>query len=205
MSTLVIRGKNNSFTAGIEMTDEKRRRIRKYLISVGVPEEILKPIIWPEDAVSAYREHSYAPWKFTTKKDILREKRKSMEQNLWFKREYGVTQKRPLYVWVFWCPGISGVFEGLWTYIVGLGRDYHGGGYKGQVDGHLLDDIMRLFPVCNLFPVSHDQWQEEFIKKYRRGTHCGKPQGKAPIWAEVKGDSIVRILGRAQWKAEQGK
>ena len=26
-----------------------------------------------------------------------------------------------------------------------------------------------------------------------------KPQGKAPIWAEVKGSSIVRILDRAEW------
>lgn len=127
-------------------------------------------------------------------------RRKRQKDILARKREpYGQIQKKPLYVWVFWCPGISGIFEGLWTYFVGLGREYHGGGYKGEVDGYLLDEVMRLFPVCNSFPVSRKQWQENFIKKYTRGKHCGRPQGKAPIWAEVQGSSVVKILGRAEW------
>lgn len=139
--------------------------------------------------------------------DVKQRRRKRQKQILERKRKpYGLIQKKPLYVWVFWCPGISGIFEGLWTYFVGLGRDYHGGGYKGQVAGGLLDEVMRLFPVCNsLFPVSRNQWEEEFVKKYTRGKHCGRPQGKAPIWAEVQGSSVLRILGRAEWLLKERK
>lgn len=194
MSTLISRN------FSIELSDEARRRAREYLISTGIRVEALKPIVWPEDAVSAHREHMYAPWQFTTKSDIRRGKRERMDHNLWWKREYGVTHRRPLYVWVFWCPGISGIFEGLWTYIVGVGREYHGGGYKGELAGHLLEEVMRLYPVCDsLFPLSKNQWQKAFVEKYTRGKHCGRPQGKAPIWAEVQGTIIRKILGCAQW------
>lgn len=138
--------------------------------------------------------------KVLTWDDVKQRRREWQKENLRRKRSsYGQIQKKPLYVWVFWCPGISGIFEGLWTYIVGVGREYHGGGYKGQLDGHLLDEVMRLFPVCNsLFPVSEEEWQEEFIKKHSRGKWCGRPQGKALIWAEVAGTGIKRILGRAE-------
>ena len=198
MSTIV----NRNFS--ISLSEEARRRAREYLLSRGWREEQLKPIEWPEDAVSAYRPHIYAPWQFTTKTDIKRMKRESMEHNLWWKREYGVTHRKPLYVWVFWCPGISGFFEGLWTYIIGLGREYRGGGYKGDLSGHLLDEVMRLFPLVDrpLFPPDYqyyESWRRAFIKKYQRGRWCGKPQGKAPIWAKVKGSSIIKILGRAEW------
>lgn len=133
--------------------------------------------------------------------DVMQLRRKRQKEILALKRTpYDQIQKKPLYLWVFWCPGISGIFEGIWTYIVGVGREYNGGGSKGQLDGHLLDEVMRLFPVCNsLFPVSRNQWEEEFVKKYTRGHWCGKPQGKAPIWAEVQGSDIINILGRAEW------
>lgn len=185
MSTIVIRSKKSDTEL------DPKNPLHRIQLSMN----------WPEDAVSAYRRCSFEPWQFTTKSDILRERRKRMKQRLWMKREYGVTHRRALYVWVFWCPGIfSGFFEGLWTYIVGAGREYRAGGYKGDLAGSLLDDIMRLFPVCNsLFPISRKEWQEQFIKKYQRGKWCGKPQGKAAIWAEVKGSSIVKILGRAEW------
>jgi len=197
MSTVISRN------FSISLSDEARERAREYLLSAGYREKDLKPIVWPEDAVNAYKEHPYAPWEFTTKADILRGKRERMENCLWFKREYGVTHRKPLYVWVFWCPGISGLFEGLWTYIVGLGRDYQGGGYKGQLEGYLLDDVMRLFPLVDrpLFPDYryYESWRRAFVKKYQRGLWCGRPQGKAPIRAEVRGSNIVKILGRAQW------
>lgn len=139
--------------------------------------------------------------KVLTWDDVKQRRRKRQKEILARKRSsYDQIQKKPLYVWVFWCPGISGIFEGLWTYFVGVGRDYRGNGYKGQVDGHLFDEVMRLFSVRNsLFPVSRNQWEEEFVKNYTRGEHCGRPQGKAPIWAEVQGSSVVKILGRAEW------
>lgn len=192
-----------SINFSISISDKARQRARKHLLSLGYREEELKPIIWPEGAVSAYQSYRGAPWEFTTKADILRGKRERMENCLWWKREYVVTHRRPLYVWVFWCPGISGFFEGLWTYLVGVGRDYHGGGYKGQLEGYLLDEVMRLFPLVerSLFPdyQYYESWRREFVKKYQCGFWCGKPQGKAPIWAEVRGDTIIKILGRAQW------
>lgn len=133
-------------------------------------------------------------------KEILEQKRSS----------YGQIQKKPLYVWVFWCPGVGGfAFRGWWTYVVGVGREYHGGGYKGELAGHLLDDVTRLFPVAGqtLFSWKYgwrerEKWMKGFIKRYRRGTWCGRPQGKAPIWVEVKGGSIRKILGRAEWPKE---
>jgi len=137
-----------------------------------------------------------ADGKVMTWADVKQSRRERQKEILALKRSnYDQIQRRPLYVWVFWCPGISGFFEGLWTYIVGVAGDYHGGGYKGEVDGRLLDEVMRLFPVS----VSRNQWQEEFVKKYpARDKHCGRPQGKAPIWAEVQGNSILKILGRAE-------
>jgi len=74
-------------------------------------------IDWPEGAISAYRNHPGAPWRFTTKSDILRRKRERMENNLRLKREVGVVERKALYVWVFWCPGINGFFyRGWWVY-----------------------------------------------------------------------------------------
>ena len=145
--------------------------------------------------------------KVLTWEDVKQRRRERQKTLLEQKRSsYGRIQVKPLYVWVFWCPGISGFFEGLWTYIVGLGREYHGGGYKGQLAGHLLDDVMRLFPVIEqtLFSLKDDwrereKWMKGFVKRYQRGFWCGKPQGKSLIWAEVEGSHIRRILGRAEW------
>lgn len=140
--------------------------------------------------------------------DEVKQRRRKRQKEILaeIRSPYDQIQKKPLYIWVFWCPGISGFFKGLWTYIVGVGRDYHGGGHKGQLDGYLFDEVMRLFPVCNSsFPVSRNHWEGEFIKKYTRGEWCGRPQGKAPIWAEVVGGSIERILGRAEWKLKHCK
>jgi len=123
-------------------------------------------------------------------KEILIQKRMGYRQN---------TEKKPLYVWVFWCPGISSFFRGLWTYFVGFGRDYRGGGYKGDVSGRLLEQVIKLFPLVerDLFgELNYELWQRKFIEKYKRGLWCGKPQGKALIWAEVKGGEVMKILGK---------
>lgn len=187
----------------MKMTDEKRRRIREYLISVGVRVEELHPLIWPKNAVSAYRKSIYEPWEYTLKSDILRRKRELRDQHRsWMESQ--ITHRRRLYVWVFWCPGISGFFEGWWTYIIGYGGVEHGG--KFTQDSNLILRAMELFPVIEpkLFDTEEDweqreRWMIEFAKRYQRGLWCGKPQGKAPIWAEVQGNTIVKILGRAQW------
>ena len=196
MGTLI----NRNFS--ISLSEDARRRAREYLLSRGYREEQLKPIVWPEGAVSAHRRYSGAPWEFILKSDILRAKRERMERNLWWKREYGVIHRRPLYIWVFWCPGVGGfAFRGWWTYIIGRGVE-HGG--KRSVATEPILRAMELFPVIEprLFEEDWQQrerWMKEFVKRYRRGKWCGKPQGKAPIWAEIEGSSIVKILGRAEW------
>lgn len=209
MSTVVIRSKNKDkdLVAGIVMTDEKRRRIREHLISAGIRVDRLQPLIWPEGAVSAYHPHMYAPWEYTTKADILRRKRERRDRHrIWMESQ--ITHRRPLYIWVFWCPGISGFFEGWWTYIIGCGVE-HGGKYSR--DSSLILQAMELFPIVEpmLFNLKEDwqqreKWMKEFAKRYQRGLWCGKPQGKSLIWAEIKGSRIERILGRAEWPPRSG-
>ena len=206
--TTVIHRPRKGMKPAFALNDGQRKRVDEHLKSVGIDVDRLPKCIWPDDAVSAWQEHPYAPWQFRYKGDIRREKMDRMNQRLWYKREYGRTEIRALYVWVFWCPGISGIFEGLWTYIVGNSRRYHGGGYKGEVTGKLLGIVMDMFPVANphpLFPLEHRDWMPLFIKKYGRGKWCGKPQGKAPILAEVQHGRIKWIIGPAEWPNEGSK
>ncbi len=200
MSTIVTRSKNKHTKGLLTLSDDARQRAKEYLKSQGYPVEKLQPLIWPDDAVSAYREHPYAPWKFTTKTDILRQRREHMEHHLWWKREYRVTQRRALYVWVFWCPGIFGfTYQGWWLYIIG--GDYECGKYLEQ-DEKIVSRLMELFPLVEpkLFgPPDISKWKKEFVKRYQRGYWCGKPQGKSPIWAEVQGGSIRKLLNRADF------
>jgi hypothetical protein len=203
MGTLITRSaiKHSAFA----LSDEARQRATEYLKSVGYTEEQLKPIEWPDDAISAYRDWPGAPWQFTTKADILRAKREHMELNLRQKRQSDIVEKRALYVWVFYCPGISGFFEGWWSYLVGLNHDYHGGGFKGNLAGRLLDQVRDLFPLVekDLFGnFNLELWMRRFIDKYPRGLWCGKPQGKAPVWALVHNGSVEKIISRAQWPGE---
>lgn len=208
MTLIVIRSKKgNDLIAGIEMTDEKRRRMREHLISMGVRIDRLQPLIWPEGAVSACREHMYGPWEYTLKSDILRAKRERRDRHRrWMESQ--INHRRRLYVWVFWCPGVGGfAFRGWWTYIIGCGVE-HGGVHS--TDSDLILRAMELFPVIEptLFQEDWQQrekWMKKFAKRYQRGLRCGKPQGKAPIWAEVKGGSIVKILGRAEWSIKKGE
>lgn len=201
MSCVVIRSKNGS-KGGFCLSDEARQRGIEHLKSEGIRMEDVPPLIWPEDAVSAYQEHMYAPWEYTTRTDIRRRRQKAAKKELIYLREDGVSRRRALYVWVFWCPGVDGfVFRGWWTYLVGIGRYYRGGGYKGQVEGKLQDDLLRMFPLTepNLFELNWDKWMAEFVKRFPKGRWGGKPQGKVPIWAEIQGGSVKRILSRAEW------
>ena len=173
-----------------------RSRLRDRNAPGNITERMLS---WPEDAVSASRRFPGEPWEFTYKSDILKAKRERMEQSLRNKREIGRVERRALYVWVFWCPGIGGfAFRGWWTYLVGIGgKRYHGHGVKGNVAGELMDKVMELFPVANplpLFgPVDLHDWKPLFATQYQHGLWCGKPQGKAAVWAMVEGERVLTI------------
>lgn len=206
MSTVIRRDFLSKAGGLFSLSDDARRRAREYLASVGYDAARIQPIVWPEDAVSAYKAHTSAAWQFTTRADVLARRRELMEDNLQLKREDGVIRRVPLYVWVFWCPGVSGVFRGWWTYFVGLNCEYRGGGYKGEADGALWDRVQELFPVIDpILPGiergwrQDERWMKEFARRYRRGTRSGEPQGKAPVWAEVEGGWIKRLLSRAEW------
>jgi len=197
-------------------SEDAKRRAREYFESCGHQIGLMPKFDPPADAVSASRQASlgnyYAPWEYTTEKDMQRnrcEKRRQRRKYLRHERESGITRLRRAYVWVFYCPGISGIFEGWWTYIIGPGFE-HGG--KFCEDSDLILRAMELFPVVEpaLIDVKEDwkqreRWMIEFAKRYQRGCRGGKPQGKAPIWGEVKGNRIERILGRAQWPKHKEK
>lgn len=183
MSVIVIRGKDTDLNP----------RNPFHRMQLSIP--------WPEGAVSAYREDLRAPWEFTTQSDLLRRRRKRMESRLRKKREYGVVRRRALYVWVFWCPGISNcfnAFRGWWISLAGINFDFDCKCFAGT---RPYDDMLRLFPLVDppLFgPLDIEKWKREFVRRYPRGTWCGKPQGKAPVWAEMEGNR-VKILSQAQW------
>jgi hypothetical protein len=160
-----------------------------------------KAIKWPKDAVYTYRNQQGSPWEFTTRQDILQEKKERINHNLWMKREHDATKRRAAYVWVFWCPGINHfVYRGWWLYIIAKGIDC---GKYLENEEKTVSNLLELFPLVpsTLFgPPDMEQWKMEFVKKYKCGMRSGKPQGKAPIWVEVKGCRIVKIIGRGQWK-----
>ena len=181
MSCVVIRSKD---------TSDKSNPLNRLQLSID----------WPEGAVSAHQNHPGDTWKFKTKSDILREKRETMENNLRLKREDGVVERKALYVWVFWCPGVDGFFyRGWWLYLIG--KDYESDKYLER-HTKIISQLMELFPLVE--PGMFDgpdieQWKKKFAKQYQRGIRSGKPQGKAPVWAEMKNGTLERILSRDEW------
>jgi hypothetical protein len=160
-----------------------------------------KSIPWPEDGITAYRSHPGAQWTFTTIADVLACKREKMENNLRHKREYDTVKRVPLYVWVFFCPGINFfIFRGWWLYLKGL--NYCDGKYLER-DTELVKSIMKMFPLVegNLFGHGDiEKWKQEFVKKYpAKNKWGGKPQGKSPVWAEFKNGRFIRLIERAEW------
>jgi len=205
MGNIIIRSKKFKKT-GFSLSEDARKRAYDHLKSLGYRDEELKPIEWPDDAVSAYRDNRHATWKFTTIADILRRKIEKMERNLRWKREYNIIEKRPLYVWVFWCPGISDFFfKGWWIYLIGREISECVGERK---DNNIIKKLLELFPLIepNLFGWRDIlKWKRKFVHNYRCGCWCGKPQGKAPVWAEINGDRVLRILGPAKWPSNREK
>jgi hypothetical protein len=138
----------------------------------------------------------------TTFTDLGGAKRDRQAKRLEWKREgCGTTEIRPVYVWVFWCPGLGGfAYRGWWTYLVGRGIEC--GKYLSHNE-RMIRRIMELFPVeaPGLFgpSLTHYEWMPRFAKMYQRGKHCGKPQGKAPVWAEVRNGNVQEIIKKAKW------
>ena len=58
----------------LNLTDEALERAKKYLLSCGYSDKSLQPIVWPDDAVSAYQAHCGAPWEFTTRADVKKKR-----------------------------------------------------------------------------------------------------------------------------------
>lgn len=150
-----------------------------------------KMLPWPEDAVSASREGFGGDWHYRTVADVLREKRERQEGALRQKRAEGVIQRRAVFVWSFWCPGVAGfAFRGWWMYLRGIGGTLIGGGHKGSLGPELFAQVRPLFPVrgqTTLFgPIRNEDYAEAFASAYQRGTHCGRPQGLAPCWAVIE-------------------
>lgn len=191
------------------ISEEAYERLKQHLISMGYRENDLQPIVWPEGSISAYRDHSEQPWTFRYKADVLREKKERMDHNLWTKRKYGILEYRPIYIWVFHCPGIfGGIFEGWWIYMVRAGGILRGGGCRGSVEGHLLNQILEMFPLVDkgLFDntIDIEEWKQAFVKKYQRGKWCRKPQGKAPVLAEIKNGCVNNIIKKLNWPNHKG-
>jgi len=143
----------------------------------------------------------------TTFADIGREKRERQADILHRIRTFSCEESvRPMYVWVFWCPGIGGfAYRGWWTYLIWRGGD--SGKYLDR-DEKIVRQLMELFPMGEptLFgsASTHRQWQVHFAKVFccrnPDGTprkHAGRIQGKALLWAEFNGAHLHRIIGRA--------
>jgi len=166
-----------------------------------VKEEIRPYILKPTPEVALY-ESDGTFRRAVTWEMVMERRRQRQKAELTHKRYDYSIKRKPLYVWVFWCPGINDfIYRGYWTYLVGLGGYYHGGGCKGDLDGELLEQVIELFPLVekDLFGnFDYDLWMRRFIVKYERGMWGGKPQGKAPVWAEVGGSRVEKILSRAE-------
>lgn len=184
-------------------SEEAHERCRKHLLSVGYREEDLKPIVWPDDAVHAHRDHLGDPWKFTTQADIRRKRQEDAKDTL--RRVRGENEKRSkiqcLYVWVFYCHGISGFYVGWYTYIIGL--NFSAALNFRCYSNRLVERLMRLYPLVEaetLFePPDFEKWMREFAKKYKRHSPHFSRQGKSPVLCEVCGGDIKKIIKKIEW------
>ena len=165
---------------------------------------------------TAIVDTGYDPPVVTTYAQLGERKRREQAERLRWKRQGDPAVRRPLYVWVFHCPGIFGfAYFGWWCYLIGRG-------IKSQVDkrddrnhpSRLRDELRALFPfgertLYGDWSISFDTWMERFARAYccrhqdgRPRKHAGRIQGKAFVWAEVNGDHVSRLLGRIRTDTE---
>lgn len=150
-----------------------------------------------DDTASVCRD-CCGEYRVTTYADLGQQKRERQAAQVERKRK-PASEVRALYVWVFHCPGFP--FMGWWTYLIGRGISE--GKYLRKTS--LIDRIMELFPCGErLFPIS-DEWAPLFAKQHcvrdngKPRLHAGRIQGKAPVWAEMQGTRICRIIRKATW------
>ena len=53
-------------------------------------------------------------------------------------------------------------------------------------------------------PPDGEKWKKKFVKQFARGLWCGKPQGKAPVWATMSRYGIEK-LERTEWTHDRGE
>jgi len=158
-------------------------------------------------ADTAIVDTNWDPPRITTWSQVGEEKRRRQAERLERKRtSYCAENVRPIYVWVFHCPGIGGfAYMGWWTYLVWRGGD--SGKYLSH-NKEMIRQLMDWFPMSDktLFgsALTHEQWQKRFARAFccrnpdgSPRKHAGRIQGKALLWAEFHGSCLWRIIGRA--------
>lgn len=175
---------------------------RKFLINFKkhVKKEFQPYILVPPDDVAFYESNGYYR-RAVTWSMVMERRKKIQKDQLKYKRSnWQLVEEKPLYIWVFFCPGISKFFRGNWLYFKGL-HEYRGGGIKGSIGGKLLDKVIKLFPLVEVDIFGNydfELWKKRFVKKYSRGSHAGKKQGLALVWAKVRGENVIDILRRIE-------
>lgn len=179
---------------------------RQFLINTknGVREDIKPLILSPPDNVAGYESDGYFR-RAVTWKIFMERRRERQKKRLEDKRScWDFVRKIPLFIWVFHCPGISGIYEGTWLYFKGREK-YYGGGFKGSIGCELLDRVIALFPLVekDLFGnYDFELWKSLFIKKYKKGCWAGRPQGLTPVWTLVRGGQVLEITDKIQVKSD---
>lgn len=193
-------------------TPEARERLKKHLLSVGYTEDQLKPIEWPDDAVSAHREDCRDPWQFVTKGDIRRRRRKEAKDQLTMIREDGLVERRAMRLVVYYFPGYFtfGAFQGWYTALHGVNDFEYFSNWKYRFDKEIINQIMKMFPLverglwCD--KDTFESWMKKFVKEHPirvRRKDMVKIIGSAPVWVEVKGSKVIKILEVGQWPARK--
>lgn len=199
-----------SFKDGISswLTPEACERARKYLISVGYPPDCFKPIVWPDDAVSAHRDDCRDPWQFVTKGDIRRRRQKEAKDQLSVIREHGVIERRAIRLVVYYFPGYFtiGAFMGWYAALHGVNDFEQFLNFRCGVEGKIIRELMKLFPLVEQ-GLWHDgdifkEWMKEFVEKYpirTRRKDMVKVIGSAPVWVEMVDRKVTKILELGRW------
>lgn len=181
-----------------------RPRTRERAAERG-PFDILASQFGPDVARATKDEHGR--WRTVTWAEVGRQKRARQRRQLERRRCVAGTEIRPIYVWVFHCPGVAGfAYYGWWVYLIG--RDYSYGKYLER-DARLMDRLMDLFPLGNRtlygWDISIDTWKRRFARKYccrdangRPRKHAGRIQGKAIVWASFYSGHVAEIIRKQE-------